>query len=91
MFRAANAGRSKAPFDTVAPICGWNKYDVLAYLKAQQIPIPEAQAGKNTTGIDLSTPSLLWMYDHHRDDFERICEVFPFAGAVVKRREGYGV
>lgn len=40
------------------PIAKWHKYDVLAYLRARNIPEP-ASSGKSATGIDLSVPSLL--------------------------------
>ena len=71
------------------PIAQWHKYDVLAYLKARGIALPPS-SGKSATGIDLSTPSLLWLHDTFPDDFRRVCEVFPFAEAVVWRRKFYG-
>jgi phosphoadenosine phosphosulfate reductase len=71
------------------PIGDWNKFQVLGYLKTRGIPIP-VSSGKSATGIDLSTPSLLWLHDTYPEDFERLCEVFPFARAVVKRREFFG-
>lgn len=71
------------------PVAKWHKYDVLAYLKARGIPVPPS-SGKSATGVDLSTPSLLWLHDTFPDDFRRVCEVFPFAEAVVWRRQFYG-
>lgn len=71
------------------PIAKWHKYDVLAYLKARGIALPPS-SGKSATGVDLSTPSLLWLHDTFPDDFRRLCEVFPFAEAVVWRRTFYG-
>lgn len=71
--------------DVIYPIVGWTKPDVISYLKNRKIPIPESSGG-NATGIDLSTPSLLWLHDNHPRDFVKLCEVFPFAEAVVWRR-----
>lgn len=71
------------------PIGDWNKFQVLGYLRTRGIAIP-ASSGKSATGIDLSLPSLLWLHDTYPDDFERLCAVFPFARAVVKRREFFG-
>lgn len=71
------------------PIAQWHKYDVLAYLKARQIALPPS-SGHSATGIDLSAKSLLWLNDTFPDDFKRLCEVFPFAEAVVWRRAFYG-
>lgn len=76
--------------DIFYPLKGWNKHDVLAYCRAQRIPLPDAHAG-NTTGVDLSTRSLLWLHDSYPDDFKRLCQWFPFAEAVVYRREWYGI
>lgn len=93
LFRVSdsNRGRRRASFELLLPIVGWNKLDVLAYLKTHDIPLPDTTAGKSTTGIDLSTPSLLFLHDRYPDDFERLCEFFPFAKAAVCRREWFGV
>ena len=90
MFRASNARKAQRT-KTICPIVGWNKFDVLAYLKARNIPIPDAQKGTQTTGIDLSIPRLLWLFDNYPDDFDRISQVFPYVGAVPARREFYGL
>jgi 3'-phosphoadenosine 5'-phosphosulfate sulfotransferase (PAPS reductase)/FAD synthetase len=72
------------------PLAKWSKYDVLAYLKRNNIPIPD-QGRKDAGGIDLTAPSLLHLHDHHPNDFQRILRYFPFAQAVVKRREFHGI
>jgi phosphoadenosine phosphosulfate reductase len=72
------------------PLKSWRKNDVLAYLKINNIPLPSS-SGHQSTGIDLSAPSLLWLHDKYPDDFERLEAYFPFIGAVVKRREWYGI
>jgi hypothetical protein len=72
------------------PIAKWHKYDVLAYLKTQGIE-PPPSSGKSATGVDLSVPSLLWLHDTFPEDFERLCRMFPYARAVVARRDFYGI
>lgn len=72
------------------PLKKWRKGDILAYLKMNNIPLPSS-SGHQSTGVDLSTPSLLWLHDNYPDDFERMERHFPFIGAVVKRREYYGI
>lgn len=72
------------------PIAGWNKFDVLSYLKMRDIPEPPS-SGKSATGIDLSVPSVLWLHDTYPDDFGRLCEYFPLAETIVYRRQFYGV
>lgn len=71
------------------PIESWTKLDVFAFLKRADIPIPETSKG-SATGVDLSAPSLLWMHKNHPRDFARICEVFPYAEAIVWRERWYG-
>lgn len=76
--------------DMLTPLASWNKFDVLGYLQARGIPNPSS-SGRNATGVDLSTPALLWLHDEHPEDFRKVCEAFPFAEAVVWRRKFYGV
>lgn len=76
----------------ITPLTDWSKHDVIAYLKSRNIPwemIGDQKA--NASGIGLSTASLLFIYDNYPDDFKKIEEVFPYCGAVVKRRDWYGV
>lgn len=76
--------------DLKAPLWHWSKKDVLQYLRAKGIPQPEADARHNATGIDLSYPSVLWLYDNYPDDFRKLERFYPFVGAIIKRREWYG-
>jgi 3'-phosphoadenosine 5'-phosphosulfate sulfotransferase (PAPS reductase)/FAD synthetase len=89
LWRRYNLTRTASWPDVVHPLRRWQKADTLAYLQVQGIPVPDAPEGQ-ATGIDLSTPSLLWLYDRYPDDFARLLEVFPYAGAAVKRRDWYG-
>jgi 3'-phosphoadenosine 5'-phosphosulfate sulfotransferase (PAPS reductase)/FAD synthetase len=75
------------------PIVEWSKEDVLIYLKANGIPVPELSASMkgNATGYGLHPPTLLWIHDHRPDDFREIEKYFPFIGAVVARRDFYGI
>lgn len=76
--------------NVIFPIVEWNKFDVLAYLKMHNIPIPDTSAG-NATGIDLTSVSLLWLHDTYPEDFKKLCNYFPYAEAVVWRRTFYGI
>lgn len=78
-------------FDRVFyPLKEWNKQDVLAYLRMREIPLPDGP-GASASGIDLSTKPVLWLYDKHPGDYQKLKEIFPFIEAVVLRREWYGV
>ena len=74
----------------VYPLKEWNKFDVFSYLEANDIPVPDS-SGKSATGVDLSTPSLLWLHDKHPNDYQKLLRYFPYAEAVIKRREFYGI
>jgi len=81
---------NRAQYDGVFfPLKKWSKFEVLALLKSRDIPIPDQIAAAGG-GIDLSTPSLLYLHDNHPRDFERLERFFPFARSVVKRREFFG-
>jgi phosphoadenosine phosphosulfate reductase len=73
----------------IFPLADWHNADVLAYLQHHNIPVPDAPA--DHSGVDLSTKSLLWLHDHHPDDFALMAEQFPFIETVVLRREWYDV
>ncbi len=73
----------------VAPIAGWNRYEVAAYLRGRAIPMPEA-AGRDGKGLDLRASSLFWLHDRCPADFARLCEYFPYAQAVIERRKRFG-
>jgi hypothetical protein len=65
------------------PLAEWTKADVLGYLKIRGIAPPESHA--EAGGIDLTAASLNWLADRYPADFRRVLEVFPYAGAVVRR------
>lgn len=77
------------------PLKRWSKFDVLAYLKINNLEHVATGSAerqkKNAGGIDLTAQSLLWMHDQHHEDFERIKVMFPYIEAVVKRRDWYGI
>jgi phosphoadenosine phosphosulfate reductase len=90
LWRRRFFNTTKGWTDMVYPIRKWNKMDVLAYCKVRKIPVPKMSTTASATGVDLSTPSLLFLHKNFPDDFERILKWFPYAEAVVKREEIYG-
>lgn len=75
----------------VHPLRWWNKRDVITYLKAQNIPLPDAENGAVTSGVGLDHGSLCWLHDRYPEDFQKLLRWYPFAGAAIKRREWFGV
>ena len=88
IWRRRVMASSKSTGDVLWPIAGWQKAHILAYLHTRKIPVPDSE-GSNANGVDLSVPSLLWLFDKHPDDFRRLLHVFPYAQAVVERRRFY--
>ena len=88
LWRRRNLSKTRKRTSIVHPIKDWTKFDVLAYLEANKIPLPES-SGHSATGIDLSTPSLLWLHDRHPEDFARLRQWFPHIDAVPARRDFY--
>jgi 3'-phosphoadenosine 5'-phosphosulfate sulfotransferase (PAPS reductase)/FAD synthetase len=71
--------KGTAHWDTVInPLKSWNKFDVLAFLQAKGIPIPQ-QSGSNASGIGLTHKSMKWVSEYHPRDFATIKEYFPYA------------
>lgn len=73
------------------PLRHWLKRDVIGYLEANKIPIPKSESGSVTSGVGLDHSSLCWLHDNHPQDFEKLLQWFPYAGAAIKRREWFGV
>lgn len=75
------------------PIENWNKWDVYAYLKTNNIAVTKdsVDMGAKGAGVGLHPRSLLWIYDNHPDDFKKIEKVYPYARSVVYRREWYNI
>ena len=88
-FRRRSMWQISDPDKYVLPIAEWSKEELMAYMAMRHIEVPQAEGGR-ISGADLSTPFILWLHDKHPADFKRLLEVFPFAEAVVWRREFYG-
>jgi phosphoadenosine phosphosulfate reductase len=75
--------------DIQYPIKDWNKHDVLGYLNARNIPVPDS-SGMNATGIALIPAELCWLWDNHPNDFRKVQDCFPYVEACIYRREFHG-
>lgn len=69
------------------PIGYWSNAQVADYLKLMKIPLPEFLTGSH--GVALHPDSIFWLYDNHREDYERIRLVFPGVAALVAKRRFY--
>lgn len=72
------------------PLRDWTQYHVLAYMEINKIPRFFNDASIQSTGVDLTTKSVLYLHQHHPDDFQKLCKEFPFAEAIIYRQKWYG-
>jgi phosphoadenosine phosphosulfate reductase len=68
------------------PVVGWRRPDIQAYIQLNGLFRSKLMAEP-----DLSILGIEYMYDHYRDDFEKMEKLFPYMRAVIKRREWFGV
>lgn len=73
------------------PIKGWRKRDVVEYLNANKIPLPPSPKGVTTSGVQLKHNYACWLAENYPDDWAKILRWFPYAHAMIKRREFFGV
>lgn len=74
----------------ISPIANWQRWDVFAYAKIHDIPLPDSDP-RVMTGVNLSMESLIWLHDNHPEDFKKLSVFFPFAEAVIRRRDWYNI
>ena len=90
LFRRRNLLNADNILDLIHPLKDWNKYDVLSYMRIHDILLPQTYKGQ-VTGADLTTKSLLWLYDTYPKDFRKLTRIFPYARTVVYRRKWYDI
>jgi phosphoadenosine phosphosulfate reductase len=86
--------RKTANYDGIIfPLENWLKLDVVSYCKQHAIVLPELTTamGGEATGIGVRNDTILWLYDRHPGDYEKMRKVFPHIGTVIARREFYGI
>lgn len=69
------------------PIFDWVNNEVYAYIRARGLPIPPLYGGKLSGNVNLGSETLLYLKEHHPDDFEKVKEIFPFITAHLARDE----
>lgn len=72
------------------PISGWNKKEVLAYIKYHNLYLPQDSRKLGFSFRSLDGNELLMLKREFPDDYEKILKLYPFAEAGVKRAEEYG-
>lgn len=83
----ANTKNTQA--DVVRPLKDWVRWEVLSYLKAHKIPVPD-QSQADNAGVSLAVKEVLWFFDNRPRDYETIRSYFPYVEAIVLRRAWFG-
>jgi len=86
MWRRLVTSNAKWMVNVHAPIYGWSKYDVLLYIRHNNLEYLK-QEGDRISGVDLSDKYLLWAYKNQPQSYEAIKREFPFVDVVIKRQE----
>lgn len=72
----------------VYPLWTWKERDVVGYLHAHKLPVPRKLGGRKVSGAVAIHPQVLsWLKREYPDDFAKVLQHFPLAGAAVFRWE----
>lgn len=72
------------------PIAYWKKNEVLQYIKQKKLYISPEQKKMGFSFRALTGEELSILKSMYPDDYEKVLQVFPFAGAALERYEKYG-
>lgn len=72
------------------PVAYWSKKEILQYIKAKKLFIPRDSRVLGFSWHSLEGRELVKIREHFPDDFEKIEEFYPFAGAAAERFKRYG-
>ena len=72
------------------PVAYWSKKEILQYIKAKKLFIPRDSRVLGFSWHSLEGRELAPIREHFPDDFKKIEEFYPFAGAAAERFERYG-
>jgi hypothetical protein len=86
MWRRLVTGNGKENRSVYAPIYEWSMYDVLLYIKKNNLEYLK-QEGSRVSGVDLSPKYILWAYENQRQSYDALKKEFPLIEAVIKREE----
>lgn len=72
------------------PIANWTKREVLEYIKHHRLKLPRDSRKLGFSFKSLAGTELAFIRDAYPRDYERILEMYPFAGAAAERYVRYG-
>ena len=85
--RMANQARTMT--DVIYPLKDWLKWEVLGYLKAHSIPIPDQGRG-DSGAVSLMDVEVLHLHKHYPEDYEHLKSFFPYIECIVLREQWFG-
>ena len=88
-FRRRIFANTKATMaDCYAPLKDWLKWEVLSYLKANRLPIPDPGRGDNGS-VSLMDRDLVALHRNHPEDYETLKNFFPYVDAAIMRHQWF--
>lgn len=72
------------------PVAYWSKKEILDYMKAKKLKMAKDSRVLGFSWHSLEGRELAPIKEHFPDDFEKILQVYPYAGAAVERYLKYG-
>ena len=84
MWRRLVTSNAKWMVNVHAPIYTWSKYDVLLYIRHNNLEYLK-QEGDRVSGVDLSEKYILWAYENQKQSYEALKREFPFLDACIFR------
>lgn len=67
------------------PIANWTKGEVLQYIKHHKLKLPADSRGLGFSFKSLDGKELAFVKERYPKDYERILNLYPYAGAAVER------
>jgi 3'-phosphoadenosine 5'-phosphosulfate sulfotransferase (PAPS reductase)/FAD synthetase len=86
MWRRLVTSHAKWMVNVHAPIYSWSKYDVLLYIRRNNLAYLK-QEGDRISGVDLSEKYVLWAYKNSPESYLALKKEFPFLDVVIKKHE----
>lgn len=72
------------------PVANWSKKDIMQYIKMRKLKLPKDSREIGFSFRSLSGKELSVIKRVYPSDYQKILDMYPFAGAAVERYERYG-
>lgn len=85
-----HSGTTDAKRGRFYPVANWTKSDILKYIRMHKLKLPKDSRELGFSFRSLMGKELSVIKNVYPDDYQKILDMYPFAGAAVERYERYG-